>query len=284
MSRLREEPTTAMSRLREEPTTPMTHELYDVVIVGDACGRRVGAKLLASGTTNVVAVAGTPISSEFDEATHTWELRSRNGDSHRARIVISGTPPPRDDGMQPYLGVAVHGWPNYFISGDNAEARVQYILDCLKVMARTGSTRIEVRYSTQRVFNDRMASKREGSNAIRWRRMRNKISSAFDLSSPVSVEDVAYDGPATIGIGNDEHAVRARLTGHLEPVDGRYHWQGTVWPEHALPQNQPVTVTVGDRTAQARITERTPWGSYSVAGVGAPPFKLEDVEIAVPRL
>ena len=43
---------------------------------------------------------------------------------------------------------------------------------------------------------------------------------------------------------------------------------------HMAP-GQPVSLTVGDRTASARITERTPWGSYSVAGVGAPPFTVE---------
>ena len=40
-----------------------------------------------------------------------------------------------------------------------------------------------------------------------------------------------------------------------------------------------MSLTVGDRTASARITERTPWGSYSVAGVGAPPFTVEPIEL-----
>ena len=47
----------------------------------------------------------------------------------------------------------------------------------------------------------------------------------------------------------------------------------------APPRQQPVSLTVGDRTASARITERTPWGSYSVAGVGAPPFTVEPIEL-----
>jgi hypothetical protein len=28
----------------------------------------------------------------------------------------------------------------------------------------------------------------------------------------------------------------------------------------------------------------TPWGTHSIAGVGAPPFALHDVELAVPQL
>ena len=47
---------------------------------------------------------------------------------------------------------------------------------------------------------------------------------------------------------------------------------------------QPATVTIGNRSAAARITERTSQGGYSVVGVGTPPFALDDVEVAVPVL
>jgi hypothetical protein len=43
-----------------------------------------------------------------------------------------------------------------------------------------------------------------------------------------------------------------------------------------------VKLTVGERTADARIAERTPWAA-SVVGVGAA-FALDDVEVAVPVL
>jgi hypothetical protein len=92
-----------------------------------------------------------------------------------------------------------------------------------------------------------------------------------------------YDGPATIRNDDAEHTVRVRLSGHLDPIDGRYHWQGTVF--EALPEGvklpQQVTLAVGDTEAGARITERTPQGGYSVAGVGAPPFALGDLEVDV---
>ena len=80
-----------------------------------------------------------------------------------------------------------------------------------------------------------------------------------------------------------ERTCASRL-GHVDPIDGRYHWQGTVFdtlPEGAkLPQQ--VTLSTGDDHAEARITERPPQGGYSVAGVGAPPFALDDAEYAVP--
>lgn len=87
-----------------------------------------------------------------------------------------------------------------------------------------------------------------------------------------------YEGPATLTHADEQHVVRVRLTGHLDPIDGRYHWQGMVFdtpPDVLLTTSPAVTVTVAQRSAQARITDQTPWGSYSVAGVGAPPFPLD---------
>jgi hypothetical protein len=93
-----------------------------------------------------------------------------------------------------------------------------------------------------------------------------------------------YDGPATVKVGDVERTVRVRLYGHLDPIDGRYHWQGTVFDTlpgcTKLPQ--PVMLSAGANSAEARITERPPQGGYSVAGVGSPPFPLEEF-LAPPR-
>ncbi|MET0758593.1 MAG: DUF4873 domain-containing protein [Mycobacterium sp.] len=257
---------------------------YDVAVIGTGC---TGVKLREAGITNVVRLetADEVISSVFDEAAHAWTLRTHGGESYRARIVIaSGTCAEGPDGLPPYLGVAMHGVPNQFLlTGPDVDRQLDYVLECLRLMAHTGSTRIEVRRSTQRVFSDRSRAKPRPSSASYWRRMRKRIRAAFDLSSGIGVSDEVYDGPATVTIGGDEHAVRVRMTGNIDPIDGRYHWQGTVFA--SLPNDdfkKPVTVTVGERTVQARITERTPWGTYSVAGVGEPPFALDDVELVVP--
>jgi hypothetical protein len=73
------------------------------------------------------------------------------------------------------------------------------------------------------------------------------------------------------------------LAGHIDPIDGRYHWQGTVFDELPVDAKLPkqITVTVGDHHAKARIVERPPQGGYSVAGVGAPPFALDDLAVDV---
>ena len=46
----------------------------------------------------------------FDEATHTWVLPTA-----RARIVVADQIRSGRDNLAPYLGVAVHGAPNYFM-------------------------------------------------------------------------------------------------------------------------------------------------------------------------
>ena len=40
-----------------------------------------------------------------------------------------------------------------------------------------------------------------------------------------------------------------------------------------------MTLTVGERSASARITEETPQGTHSIAGVGAPPFPLHNLQL-----
>ncbi|AAS03203.1 hypothetical protein AFC81_07680 [Mycobacterium avium subsp. paratuberculosis] len=175
------------------------------------------------------------------------------------------------DGTEPFCGVAVRGFPNYFFaSGPDPGPQARYIVECLKLMQRTGSRRIEVRASSQQVFNERAQLRPVEPPPV---------ASAFDLSASTPAGDDTYDGAATLEIAGDRHPVRVRLTGHLDPIDGRYHWQGTVFgsPSQPLPgdllgQARAATLTVGQRSAPARIVERTPWGTHTVAGIGAPPY------------
>jgi hypothetical protein len=253
----------------------MNAKVFDAIVIG---GRSVGVTLSKVMMLRPDGVVG----SEFDETAHTWRITTRAGDTYDASIVISYDQAPSPAGMTPYLGVAVHGLPNrFFVSGPEVRGQQQYIAQCLNAMARTESTRIEVRHSTQRTYTVRYQPGRE----VNWRRVRRKIRSAFDLSSRVGIEDEVYDGTAAVHIGDDIHDVRVRLTGHLDPIDGLYHWQGTVFD--ALPDDNPpqrVRLAVGERIAEARIAERTPWGNYSVVGVGEPPFALDEVEVTPPVL
>lgn len=180
------------------------------------------------------------------------------------------------DGTEPFAGVAIHGFPNYFvITGPDAGARTRYVLDCLRLMEHTGSTRMEVLRSSQQVFNER--AQLQAAQPLRVARMFK----AFDLSSGAPCDDEIYDGMATLTLAGTSHPVRVRLAGRLDPIDGRYHWQGTLFgspgqplPDEALKQIRTATLTVGEHSATARIVEQTPWGSHAVAGVGAPPYAM----------
>jgi uncharacterized protein DUF4873 len=185
------------------------------------------------------------------------------------------------NGMEPYRGVALHGFPNYFmLGGPEFPAAVRYVVECLRLMK--GHTRIEVRHSTERLFNERVHLRRPSHRLV---------ASAFDLapdpSSSAGLRDDTYGGPATLTLADTCRQVRVRLTGHIDPIDGQYHWQGTVFdfaPTDLLARARSVNLTVGKRSASARITEETPQGTHSIAGVGPPPFALADVELTVPPL
>lgn len=168
------------------------------------------------------------------------------------------------DGTEPYLGVAMHGFPNYFLV-DGPEA-ARYVVECLQLM--DGPSRIEVRRSTQQVFNERVHVRPPGHRLE---------AAAFDLSS--GIPDETYDGPALLTAADLSQQVHVHLIGNVDPIDGQYHWQGTVFdrlPADLLKRDRAVTLAVGERKVAARITEETPQGTHSIAGIGAPPFALTD--------
>ena len=169
-----------------------------------------------------------------------------------------------DDGMEPFFGVAVRGFPSYFfVAGPDIGAQARYIAECVALMQRSGSRRIEVRRSSQQVYNERAQLAPVPPPPA---------ASAFDLSSSAPDHEDTYDGDATLEIGGSSHPVRVRLVGHLDPLDGNYHWQGTVFDLDSLTRARVGTLSVGQHSSSARIIEQTPWGTHSVAGVGAPPY------------
>lgn len=232
------------------------------------------------------------------EAVTASGVRTRDGVDHPADAIVYGTgftlacPDAAEalvgaggvtlrdgwaDGTEPYCGVAAHGFPNYFLIGgprdDNAGAQTRYVAECVRFLGESGATRIEVRRSSQQVFNERVY--------VRAARP-HPVSRAFDVSVGRAREDrESYDGAATLTLAGTPHPVRVRLAGHVDPIDGRYHWQGTVFgpaseplPDDAVRRARTATLTVGERSAPTRITERTPWGTHSIAGVGVPPYPL----------
>ena len=191
----------------------------------------------------------------YDDATDMWTVVAPDGRELTARTVID-TRASRDP------AVAAHGQPNYFrIPGPDVGRQTRFVARCLDVMDQSGCTRMEAK--------SRIALRR-------WRPRSVRSSFYLDRSAPLD-EDV-YDGPVRIAVAERDISARGRLAGHLAAIDGRYHWRGNLagdLPTDLLKGPREVTVTIGTRTAQARVVEQTPWGSYTVAGVGAPPFPLD---------
>ncbi|MBA0124881.1 DUF4873 domain-containing protein [Haloechinothrix sp. YIM 98757] len=225
------------------------------------------------------------------------------------------------DGMEAFQGIAVAGFPNFFLMlGPNSgggnqsivfmiEAQAGYIVQCLRQMEQRDVTRIEVRPAVQRRFNQWVHGKLAGSvwnsggcdswylddtganraawpgsSVSYWRRMRQVNPEHFEWTAAADREpEHAYHGPATLTAGTEELPVTVTLSGHLEPIDGAFHWYGRVAADDAViawkRANRRVTLSLPGREAvHARLVEVDPWGHVRISGTGVPPFPVESLE------
>ena len=81
-----------------------------------------------------------------------------------------------------------------------------------------------------------------------------------------------YEGAAAL----DAVTVEVRLRGHLEPLDGHFHWYGRLAADPVLEERYrsgtTVTLTTPHGSAQGRLSDVDPWGRFRITGLGAPPF------------
>jgi hypothetical protein len=108
------------------------------------------------------------------------------------------------------------------------------------------------------------------------------------------IEEDGYAGRARLTVvapgaevGELDVDVTVTVTGHLEPLDGQYHWYGRVQRDEVLDRAKAsgateVVLTIGDGApAPARLAEHDAWGNLRITGTGRPPFELEPIEIDV---
>ena len=68
------------------------------------------------------------------------------------------------------------------------------------------------------------------------------------------------------------------LDGHLEPLDGNFHWYGRIQRSDDLAAAKQAGATsaqlaiAGGPPAPLRLAEADPWGHVQVIGTGAPPY------------
>ena len=188
-------------------------------------------------------------SAQFDSATETWTVTASDGRTATAAIVVDARP-----SASPVI--ARHGVPNSFrIPGRNARREARYVGRCLRLVQRSGAARIEAK-----------------GTVILHRWLPRPVEPSFYLTGMQPGPDGLYDGPASVTVGGQTFPSRVRLTGHLDAIDGRYHWQGTVYEGLPAGRSAGMTLTIDDHTAAARVVEQTPWGTHMIAGVGDPPF------------
>ncbi|UXA17222.1 DUF4873 domain-containing protein [Mycobacterium sp. SMC-4] len=202
------------------------------------------------GFTGIVLADATE--RNYDIETDMWTVRASDGRTATARTVVdtrSSTDPT----------VAVHGLPNHFRTpGPDVARQTRFVARCLDLMTRSGLARIEAK---SRV------------TVRRWRPQ--PVRSRFYLSAAAPDDVDIYDGPVSVTLEDREIPARARLRGHVAAIDGHYHWRGTLTGDlspDVLHGRRVLTVSIAGRTGQARVVERTPWGSVTVAGDGEPPF------------
>jgi cation diffusion facilitator CzcD-associated flavoprotein CzcO len=98
------------------------------------------------------------------------------------------------------------------------------------------------------------------------------------------VTDDGYTGPATLTAAGSQLTVDVRLSGRVEPVDGRYHWAGRIAPQDAVSRlvragTLSAILRIGDNAPVAvRLGDVDPWGAVRVQATSPPPWPGSDAD------
>lgn len=243
----------------------------------------VGSRPL--GLDGAVVAPSEVVGLRFRPDRDAWTLSTHAGETDYDLVVLPGTTaeiavPALDprveapstvgpaDAERAYLGMLVDGVPNLVLT-DGSKAQLDTLHTWLRWMYAEAATRIVSRPPV----------------TARWIQRGRRLPSrpdrdAIDLSNDHVRDEGVYAGDAVLRSGDYEAVSPVRLAGHLEPLDGNYHWYGTVddLDIGAALKKMPrgsVTVSVGGGEASpALVTDKTVWGTYRLVGVGAPPYPL----------
>lgn len=89
-------------------------------------------------------------------------------------------------------------------------------------------------------------------------------------------ETEGYSGPATMLVDEVEHSVELTVTGHFEPISGKYTWYGRVRGLTEVTNDIEVLLRTPEAEARASVTEKDLWGNHLIRGIDAPPFPAFD--------
>lgn len=103
-------------------------------------------------------------------------------------------------------------------------------------------------------------------------------------------EPSGYDGPAILLVDGAAIEVDVHLDGHLEPLDGNFHWYGRIQRSAEVTAAKDAGATRGNLTigrgapAELRLAEYDAWGHVQVTGIGAPPYAMAPVQVDLPTV
>ncbi|ADG78701.1 hypothetical protein TPAU25S_01732 [Tsukamurella paurometabola] len=240
------------------------------------------------GVDGTVIAPAEVTSARFHQDRDAWSLTTASGSSDYDVIVLADaglridvpTLDPRvapplsvgpDNADRAYLGMLIDGVPNLVLLAGAPQRKAQ--IATLQTWLRWAYAEQATRLMSRPPVTARWIGKGRRNPAKPDR-------DAVDLSNEHIRDEGVYAGEAVLRSGDYEATSPVRLAGHLEPLDGNYHWYGTVDDLEigAALKKMPrgsVTVAVGDGDGSpALVTDKTVWGTYRLVGVGAPPFPL----------
>ncbi|MEE3852282.1 DUF4873 domain-containing protein [Gordonia sp. LSe1-13] len=194
-------------------------------------------------------------------------------DGRRAGLIVRAGPAPAGS----YLGLVTASREGEVFL-DDARA-LDYVVAMIEHLAMSGAVSVTVR---RPIENEWAMIANPRRRRARLRRFRPDD---YDWPGVESIDDEVFDGAAAVSAdGCADLVVRLRLVGHLDPLDGRYHWAGTAfgneirrWKDDRV---RSVTVSIdGREPVDARLAEVTPSGAVRIVGVGAPPYVLDDLMV-----
>ena len=190
----------------------------------------------------------------FDESTHTWTLRSPRANRLAPRVLIA------TDGAMPDGGRPRWAEPRP-LSRRGCPRRAELFPD--HGLRRCGAKELHREMfagdggtapPASRCGTARSATSPSGGESgirtdqLAARRQTHPVVLSTSARTSPSRTMCTTAAPPSTSASELPHA-RVRLTGHFDPIDGHYHWQGTILEQlpgtEKLPQ--PATVTVGNR-------------------------------------
>lgn len=93
-------------------------------------------------------------------------------------------------------------------------------------------------------------------------------------------DEEGFTGTATLLLADTEIPVDVELRGYFQPIDGRYHWYGRIAANDQVDKlaeagSKKGRLRTSEGEADAKLSDRDPWGRYRVAGVSRPPFAVD---------